>query len=99
MTGENLKTLHSILNGSNEAYIELLLNNDKEQFLEIIKKANYDYFLKNEAIFSFSENKAIAEQVVRDWKLKKIILPKIKFIPANNSYFEVIERLKLIRNK
>jgi hypothetical protein len=96
MTEDKLQIVRNIQRGSNYDYLLLALNNDRKQFLGKLKKANPAFYLKNEAMFTFDTNEQIARAVIKGWKAKMILMPKFSFVPQQNEWLEVIDRVKLI---
>jgi hypothetical protein len=96
MTDDKLQIVRNIQNGSNYDYLLLALNNDRQQFLTRFKKANPAFYLKNEALFTFDSNAQIARVIIKAWKMRAILMPKFSFVPMQNEWLEVIERVKLI---
>jgi len=98
MESDKLALVRKIQQGDNVAYIELLLNNDKEQFLNQFKLANPAFYMRNEAMIDFDTNRQAAKFIVKAWKSRQALIPKFSFVPMQNEWFEVIQRIKLINS-
>jgi len=96
MNYKKLKLLRQIQQGSDVAYLKLLLLNDKTQILQDIENSSPIYFAKKEADFYFNSAEQIAEEIVSDVKNGLVTFPKFKFIPKDNEYLEVIQRVNML---